>query len=63
VFTPDDNGWIYICHPLLLDRFRLCWIPLDRRWSNWFTQVAWAGTKIAFCNDDGVLTMIDFPNV
>jgi WD40 repeat protein len=63
VFTPDDNGWIYICHPLLLDRYRLCWIPLDRRWSNWFTQVAWAGTKIAIGNDEGVLTIIDFPDI
>jgi WD40 repeat protein len=63
VLTTDDYGWICPSHPRITGRLRLCWIPLDRRWSNCFKQVAWSGTKIAIGNDEGVLTMIDFPDL
>jgi WD40 repeat protein len=62
-FTTDHDSWLYAHQPGIPTRLRLCWIPPDRRWSNWSTQVAWSGTKIAFGNDDGVLTMIDLSDV
>jgi WD40 repeat protein len=63
MFTSDDDGWLYAYHSQLPARLRTCWIQPDRRWSRWLEQVAWSGTKIAFGNDNGDLTVIDFADV
>jgi WD40 repeat protein len=63
IFTSDDDGWLYVRHFGLPGRLRLCWIPPDRRWSSRLTQITWSGTKVAFGNDEGVLTIIDFADV
>jgi WD40 repeat protein len=33
VFTTDDYGCIYASNVRIIGRLRVCWIPLDRRWS------------------------------
>jgi WD40 repeat protein len=60
-FSCDQDGWLYYsrsgaAHPAT----RYCWIPPERRWTNWPSQAAWAGNILAIGSDSGTLSIFDF---
>jgi WD40 repeat protein len=63
-FSCDPDGWLYYSHfgesePMT----RYCWIPLDHRWTDWSSQVAWAGNVLAIGTNSGMLSIFDFEPV
>jgi WD40 repeat protein len=62
-FSCDSDGWVYFTRPSDTVLTRYCWIPHDRRWSDWSAQVAWANGVLVIGTDGGVITMLDFKSV
>jgi WD40 repeat protein len=62
-FSGDSDGWVYFTRPSDTVLTRYCWVPHDRRWSDWSAQVAWANGVLAIGTDGGVITMLDFKSV
>jgi WD40 repeat protein len=62
-FSGDSDGWVYFTRPSDMAPARYCWIPQDRRWTYWSSQVAWANGVLAIGTDDGVITILDFKSV
>jgi WD40 repeat protein len=62
-FSGDSDGWLYFTRPSDTVLTRYCWVPHDRRWSDWSAQVAWANGVLAIGTDGGVITILDFTSV
>jgi WD40 repeat protein len=62
-FSGDSDGWLYFTRPSDTVLTRYCWVPHDRRWSDWSAQVAWANGVLAIGTDGGVITILDFASV
>jgi WD40 repeat protein len=62
-FSYDNVGWVYFVRPSDAAPIRYCWIPDDRRWTNWSSQVAWTNGVLAIGTDGGVITILDFRSV
>jgi WD40 repeat protein len=62
-FSCDSIGWVYFARPSDTAATRYCWIPHDRRWTDWSSQVAWANGVLAIGTDGGIITILDFKSV
>jgi WD40 repeat protein len=62
-FSGDSDGWLYFTRASDMVLTRYCWVPHDRRWSNWSSQAAWANGVLAIGTDGGVITILDFTSV
>jgi WD40 repeat protein len=62
-FSCDSIGWVYFVRPSDAAPTRYCWIPHERRWTDWSSQVAWTNGVLAIGTDGGVITILDFRSV